>query len=786
MASERQPDHSRNRSHLLDLIARLHKAWEKIEDSTSDTVNLPELVKSHDTPLTLPELSELIRVDLDFQLRKGRRAVVESYFKAFPHLRGTSEQIELICEEYRLREKYGDKPSLGSYGERFPDLMEDLIARIYSDSIAPQSRSKSRKPKPSNALEDIAPTLHDLPPSLNSTPSTLYKFIRPLGSGTYGEVWLAEAPGKVEVAIKRLLRSVDDAEGQRELEVLELIKGLRHPFLLLTHAYYEEENRLHIVMELADSSLRDRFKECREEGLKGIPRDELLKYFDEAAKALDFLHGKKIQHRDIKPENILLVEGFVKVADFGLARQSQGHAGLDLSMASFCGSPHYIAPEVWAQQISPRSDQYSLAVSYVELRTGERPFSGRSFQDIMFAHLDADPALNELARSEQTVVRRALSKDPADRYGSCREFVQALKEAIEGSKSSEHVVLQEPEGNTGRQAWLIPVLLTALLMSAGGVAAWIFFKPDPQTVTVTPPPPKEEMILPKGFTPVGELKGVELPDKTVVHKQYYRTIATTYKGIKIEFCLIPSSEMSGSQFYMMKTEVSVKLYQAVAETDEYKKILKDIDNKDKFFEPSRNNLDIWWQKNVSNPDHPARGMMVLEAHCFCQALTRILKLQDSKIQLPTGPQWLKASGYYDWDGKNESGPFEQGWTPPEYLDINNTMIAVGSDDNDNTRKSPMSVGMATKDYTIYGCRDMSGNVLEWTRSLLGVPGHPTVPYFNENASTANVAVYSREFSKFHALKFTDIDDAKDSFQKPYYHKDNFLGFRAALSLSSKP
>src|SRR5207247_1994324 len=112
----------------------------------------------------------------------------------------------------------------------------------------------------------------------------------------------------------------------------------------------------------------------------GIPVGELLEYFREAAKGIDYLNEPRhrmptgeavgIQHRDIKPQNLLLCGGSVKVADFGLARMLQhsvtAHTG-SLTMT-------YAAPEFFSGQTSNQSDQYSLAVTYCHLRACKLPF----------------------------------------------------------------------------------------------------------------------------------------------------------------------------------------------------------------------------------------------------------------------------------------------------------------------------------------------------------------------------------------------------------------------------
>ena len=130
-----------------------------------------------------------------------------------------------------------------------------------------------------------------------------------------------------------------------------------------------------IVTELADKTLWDRFRECRTEGLVGIPRDELLGHICsiDAAEALDYMNTQhQLQHLDIKPQNLFLVHNHVKVADFGLVKD------LENMLASVTGgvTPVYAAPETFEGKVSRFSDQYSLAIVYQELLTGQRPYNG--------------------------------------------------------------------------------------------------------------------------------------------------------------------------------------------------------------------------------------------------------------------------------------------------------------------------------------------------------------------------------------------------------------------------
>lgn len=265
----------------------------------------------------------------------------------------------------------------------------------------------------------------------NSEPIAGYRLIERLGEGGFGEVWKAEAPGGIHKAVKFVFGEIPGAKGtdekkaERELKGLSRIRDIRHPFILSMDRYEFVEDRLVIVMELADRDLADRMRECKRQGLTGIPRRELLKYLLEAAEALDLMNFEcDLQHLDIKPSNLFLVKHHVKVADFGLAKDLEGvSANVTSGM-----TPMYAAPEVFDGKVSRNTDQYSLAILYQELLTGKLPFLGPSPIQFMTQHLTMEPNLEPLPAEDRAIVRRALEKEPTNRFHSCREFIESLLE----------------------------------------------------------------------------------------------------------------------------------------------------------------------------------------------------------------------------------------------------------------------------------------------------------------------------------------------------------------------
>jgi serine/threonine protein kinase len=287
-----------------------------------------------------------------------------------------------------------------------------------------------------------------------------FRLQKPLGRGGFGEVWKATAPGGTEVALKII--SLENKAGFKEFRAIRTVKKVLHPNLVPIVAFWLKGSdgqlftdhisaesssdiqakaaELIIAMTLGEKNLLDRLNECKTAGQAGIPVLELLDYMESAAKAIDYLNRPThdlgsglvaIQHCDIKPQNIMIVGGSAQVCDFGLARvlgDTRVTSNNAVSMA-------YTSPELFSGDPSQSSDQYSLGVTYCELRTGKVPFDSEAPERMMYAHISGKLNLSALPANEQTVIKRATDLDPTKRYPTTVEMVRELFRATNESSS---------------------------------------------------------------------------------------------------------------------------------------------------------------------------------------------------------------------------------------------------------------------------------------------------------------------------------------------------------------
>lgn len=288
-----------------------------------------------------------------------------------------------------------------------------------------------------------------------------HKLISLIGRGAYGEVWQSQAPGRLPIALK-IIKDLDRASGRgkQEFRALEIIQNISHNSLMELRAYWlldrhgqiiPDELRGHagaptpatlvIATRLADKNLSQVLEKHKEAGKPGIPVKELLGYLSQVAGALDYLNQPRhkqgnrlvsIQHRDVKPDNIMLANDTVKLTDFGLAKVLETeNISAEIKQDSVGFTFHYAAPEVLRGKVTKWSDQYSLAITYFQLRTGQLPYGPDcSAYDQMMRQLEGQLDLSVLLKAERQVVAKATSVIPEERYESCQAFVNALMKAV--------------------------------------------------------------------------------------------------------------------------------------------------------------------------------------------------------------------------------------------------------------------------------------------------------------------------------------------------------------------
>ena len=303
-----------------------------------------------------------------------------------------------------------------------------------------------------------------LPPRLVSALGDRYRIERELGQGGMATVYLAEdLKHDRKVAIKVLRPELAAALGaERFLAEIRTTAKLQHPHILPLLDSGDADGLLYYVMPLAQGeSLHDRL--ARE---KQLPIDETIRIIQQVASGLDFAHRHGVIHRDIKPDNILLHDGEALLADFGIAlalrdadRTRLTETGLSL------GTPQYMSPEqaLSERDLDARADVYSLGAVTYEMLAGEPPVSGSTSRAIIAKLLTERPTSVRLLRdsvppSVDRALMRALEKTPTDRFGTAREFADAL---------SATDLTARPASTRVRRTW-IGIAAGVLLIGAAG------------------------------------------------------------------------------------------------------------------------------------------------------------------------------------------------------------------------------------------------------------------------------------------------------------------------------
>src|SRR5579862_6539813 len=260
-----------------------------------------------------------------------------------------------------------------------------------------------------------------------------YQIVGELGRGSMGIVYQGFDPRIMRtVAIKTMLpeglspQEFEEYKKRFEREA-QAAGVLAHPNIITVYDFGEDNGVLYLAMEFLEGKSLEKI--VQEQTV--LPVETILPIFDQICSALDHAHHNNIVHRDIKPANIMILQnGLVKVTDFGIAKMM----AMGMTQAGqILGTPNYMSPEqVKGRQIDGRSDIFSLGVILYELVTGEKPFAGQNITTVIYKIINENPIppreLDALIPAGLSyVISKALAKNVDERYQTCRELAEDLR-----------------------------------------------------------------------------------------------------------------------------------------------------------------------------------------------------------------------------------------------------------------------------------------------------------------------------------------------------------------------
>jgi serine/threonine-protein kinase len=358
---------------------------------------------------------------------------------------------------------------------------ENLFEVLWTDEDTYQQLRQKFPPKKQVSTEDFT--------------GGRYMMMNELGRGAMGVVYKAydRLIGRL-VALKTIPLEVEESERTALVERLKAEARtagiLDHPNIVTVFDVGEEAGLFYFTMQHVEGRTLAQVKESKEL----LPLDKLFTMADEICAAMAFAHKGGVIHRDIKPSNLMLTsQGTIKVMDFGIAKL--GDSGLTKA-GMVLGTPSYLAPEQAAgRRIDHRADIFSVGAVLYELFTGEKAFAGESTTTIIYKVMNDDPIPPRVIEPSlppglDAVIRKAIAKDPNQRYQSCDELREALRQCrkpgaqVQSQVHSEAAAKSAPisanatqpiaaqqSGGKNTMAW-IAAAVVALLLAGGGLVFW--------------------------------------------------------------------------------------------------------------------------------------------------------------------------------------------------------------------------------------------------------------------------------------------------------------------------
>ncbi|MGA2419108.1 MAG: protein kinase [Candidatus Acidiferrum sp.] len=263
-----------------------------------------------------------------------------------------------------------------------------------------------------------------------------YEIVGEVGRGAMGVVYKAVDPVIGRTVAVKTIRLSEQGTGLSRPELLSRFQTearaaglLTHPNIVVVYDAGEENGLYYITMELVEGKS---VQALLDEGQRfSLPR--VLRIMEQTCSALDFAHERHVVHRDIKPANLMLTaDDTVKVTDFGTAKILQ--FGTVQQTTHVMGTPSYMSPEqVKGRAVDGRSDIFSLGVMLYEMVTGEKPFPGQNITTVIYKIVNEDPVPPRqldpsIHPGINAVIMKALCKEPDERYQTCRELLEDLRD----------------------------------------------------------------------------------------------------------------------------------------------------------------------------------------------------------------------------------------------------------------------------------------------------------------------------------------------------------------------